>query len=186
MPNLWTIRPPSHGQAQLTPQTPAAWQDEEAERERQPTGRPCIIHQVCISLGAAGQGGAGSEGTQPQTEPDRDTPQLESFMKVSTSGRALITSWIHKAWWLILQRYEALMWSVCYIYFRSAEMFNIQPFIKQGIDLKQTLGAPPTHTRTLNEWWKKKKVSEQVRSSYFGHFVWFVCKMSDPLKPPGI
>lgn len=60
---------PSHGRAQLTPlllwQTPAAWQDEEAEREQQPTGRPCIIHQVCISLGAAGQGRAGSKGTQP-------------------------------------------------------------------------------------------------------------------------
>lgn len=32
-----------------------------------------------------------------QTEPDRDTPQFESFMKASTSGRALITSWLYKA-----------------------------------------------------------------------------------------
>lgn len=63
-------------------------------------------------------------------------------------------------------------------------MFNIPSLIKQGIDLKQTLGAPPAHTRPLNERWKN--LPKQVRSSYFGHFVWFVCKMSDPLKPPGI
>lgn len=67
---------------------------QETERKQQPTSRPCIIHQGCISLYTAGQSRPGREGG---TQPDRALAmKLSDLNDLWRKGGELITSWSYR------------------------------------------------------------------------------------------